>query len=87
MHLSNLILYLPQAWQFWHDYPRLRLLAERLVEYQGRDALVTSFRSMTAPVQLDVVLAQQTYEVLCIQQSTAISHLHSREPWEESPRG
>jgi RNA polymerase sigma-70 factor (ECF subfamily) len=80
MRLSNLVLYLPQAWQFWHDHPRLRLLEERLVEYQGRDALVTSFRSMTDPVQLDVVLAQQTYEVLCLQQSPDVSHLRSCEP-------
>jgi RNA polymerase sigma factor (sigma-70 family) len=64
MRLSNLILYQPQAWQFWRDHPRLRLLEEHLVEHQGRAALVTSFRSMIEPVQLDVILAQQTYEVL-----------------------
>jgi RNA polymerase sigma factor (sigma-70 family) len=78
MRLSNLVLYLPQAWQFWRDHPRLRLLEEQLVEHQGRAALVTSFRSMTEPVQLDVVLAQQTYEVLSIQPSTDVYHI--REP-------
>ena len=60
MRLSNLVLYQPQAWQFWRDHPRLRLLEEHLIQHQGRAALVTSFRSMTEPVQLDVVLAQQT---------------------------
>jgi RNA polymerase sigma factor (sigma-70 family) len=78
MRLSNLVLYLPQAWQFWRDHPRLRLLEEHLVEHQGRAALVTSFRSMIEPVQLDIVLAQQTYEVLSIQPSTDVYHI--REP-------
>jgi len=81
MRLSNLVLYLPQAWQFWHDHPRLQLLEEHLVEHQGRAALVTSFRSMTEPVQLDVVLAQETYEVLSIQPSTDAYHI--REPLAE----
>jgi hypothetical protein len=45
------------------------------VEHQGRAALVTGFRSMTEPVQLDVVLAQQTYEVLCIQPSSDVYSL------------
>ncbi len=80
MHLSNLVLYLPPAWQFWHDYPRLQLREERPVEYQGRDALVTSFRSMTEPIQLDVILDQQTYEVLCIQPGTDVYSLRSCEP-------
>jgi hypothetical protein len=78
MRLSNLVLYQPQAWQFWRDHPRLRLLEEHLVEHQGRAALVTSFRSMTEPTQLDVVLAQETYEVLSIQPSTDVYHI--REP-------
>lgn len=78
MRLSNLVLYQPQAWQFWRDHPRLQLLQEHLVEHQGRAALVTSFRSVTEPVQLDVVLAQQTYEVLSMQQGSDVYHL--REP-------
>jgi RNA polymerase sigma-70 factor (ECF subfamily) len=76
MRLSNLVLYLPQAWQFWRDHPRLQLLEERLVEHQGRAALVTSFRSMTEPVQLDVVLAQETCEVLSLGMSTDAYHIH-----------
>jgi len=78
MRLSNLVLYLPLAWQFWRDHPRLQLLEERLVEHQGRAALVTSFRSITEPVQLDVVLAQETYEVLSLGMSTDAYHI--REP-------
>lgn len=66
MRHANLVLFLPRAWQFWRDHPRVRLLEEHSIEHQGRAALVTSFRSMTEPVQLDVVLAQETYEVLCI---------------------
>ena len=77
MRLSNLVLYQPQAWQFWRDHSRLRLVEERLVEYQGQSALVTGFRSMTEPVQLEVVLDQQTYEALCIQPSSDVYHLRS----------
>jgi RNA polymerase sigma factor (sigma-70 family) len=77
MRLSNLVLYQPQAWQFWRDHPRLRLVEERLIEHQGRAALVTGFRSITEPVQLEVVLAQETYEVLAIQPSSDVYHLRS----------
>lgn len=77
MRLSNLVLYLPQAWQFWRDHPRLQMLEERLVEHEGRAALVTGFRSMTEPVQLDVVLAQETYEVLSLQPGSDVYHLRS----------
>ena len=77
MRLSNLVLYLPQAWQFWRDHPRLQMLEERLVEHEGRAALVTGFRSMTEPVQLDVVLAQETYEVLSLQPGRDVYHLRS----------
>ena len=77
MRLSNLVLYLPQAWQFWRDHPRIWLLEERLVEHEGRAALVTSFRSMTEPLQLDVVLARDTYEVLSLQPSSDVYPLRS----------
>jgi RNA polymerase sigma factor (sigma-70 family) len=82
MRLSNLALYLPQAWQFWHEHPRLRLLDEQPVEHQGRAALVIGYRSMTEPVQLDVVLAQDTYEALAIQQSGTVSHIGQGAPGE-----
>ena len=75
MHHANLVLYLPLAWQFWHDHPHLRLLEEQSIAYQGRAALVTSFRSLTESAQLDVVLAQETYEILCIQPSPDVYHL------------
>ncbi len=84
MRLSNLALYLPQAWQFWRDHPRLRLLNEQPVEHQGSAALVISFRSVTEPIQLDVVLAQNTYETLSIQQSSAVYHIGQRAPGEAS---
>ncbi len=84
MRLSNLALYLPQAWQFWRDHPRLRLLDEQPVEHQGSAALVISFRSVTEPIQLDVVLAQNTYETLSIQQSSAVYHIGQRAPGEAS---
>ena len=84
MRMSNLALYLPQAWQFWREHPRIRLLDEQLVEHQGRAALVIGFRSVTEPTQLDVVLAQDTYEALSIQQSGTIYHIGQRVPEEAS---
>lgn len=77
MRHANLVFYLPKVWQFWHDHPRLQLLEEQFVTYHGRAALVTSFRSLTELTQLDVVLAQETYEILCIQPSPDVYHLRS----------
>ncbi len=64
MRLSNLTLYLPQAWRFWRAHPRIRTLPDREVEADGRAALVTRFQSVTGAASLDVVTARDTYEVL-----------------------
>jgi RNA polymerase sigma-70 factor (ECF subfamily) len=64
MRLSNLTLYLPQAWQFWRAHPRMRTVPDRAVEVDGRAALVTRFQSATGGAYLDVVTDRATYAVL-----------------------
>lgn len=64
MRLSNLTLYLPDAWRFWRAHPRIETLPAYEVEAQGRAALVTSFRGVTGAARLDVVMTRDTYEVL-----------------------
>lgn len=64
MRLSNLTLYLPQAWRFWRAHPRIRTLPDRVVDVGGQMALVTRFQSVTGATGLDIVTARDTYEVL-----------------------
>jgi len=64
MRLSNLTLYLPQAWQFWRAHPRMRTVPDRVVEADGQAALVTRFQSVTGAAYLDVVTDRATYAVL-----------------------
>ncbi len=66
MRLSNLALYHPEAWRFWREHPRLRLLPERAVERQGRAALVIPYISLRGTATLDVIAARDTYELLAV---------------------
>jgi len=66
MRLSNLTLYHPEAWRFWREHPRLRLLPERAVERQGRAALVIPYISLRGAATLDVIAARDTYELLAV---------------------
>jgi RNA polymerase sigma-70 factor (ECF subfamily) len=64
--LPGLVLSLPQSHAFWRAHPRLKTLPERIVETQGRAAIVTSFCSVIDGAQLDVISALDTFEVLSI---------------------
>jgi RNA polymerase sigma factor (sigma-70 family) len=64
--LAGLALWSPEGRRFWRAHPRLRTLPEREVEAAGRDALVTSFESVTDGARLDVVSAHDTYEILSV---------------------
>lgn len=66
MRLSNLALYHPESWRFWREHPRLRLLPERVVERQGRAALVIPYISLRGSATLDVIAARDTYELLAV---------------------
>ncbi len=63
---AGLVLWLPQSRDFWRAHPRMSTLPERIVETQGREAIVASFRSVTTAAQLDVISALDTGEVLSI---------------------
>lgn len=67
MRLSNLALYTPEAWEFWRAHPRLCLLPERAIAFAGQPALVISYRSIADSCQIDIITAQDTYQVLDIQ--------------------
>ena len=56
--------------RFLRTHPRVRTLAQRTVETQGRPAVVTSFRSFTDSAQLDVISALDTFDVLSIHHAT-----------------
>ncbi len=66
MSLGGLLPALPDGRRFWRAHPRLRKLPERVVEADGRPAVVTSFESVTAPARIDLVSALDTYEPLSV---------------------
>lgn len=65
--LEFLVLSLPEGRAFQKAHPRIRQLPARQVETQGRDAIVTTFESVTNCDRFVVVSALDTYEVLCIE--------------------
>jgi RNA polymerase sigma-70 factor (ECF subfamily) len=64
LHLLSLTLYGPVGRRFWQDHPRIRMLPEREIVAAGRPALLTRFESLTDAASLEVVSAQDTFEVL-----------------------
>lgn len=55
-----------QVQKFWRTYPRLKLLPVQQVETQGAAALVSGVQSVTSTAKLEVLLRQDTFEVLDI---------------------
>ena len=72
MRLSNLTLYLPQAWQFWRAHPRLQILPDRDVELDGQEVIVTRLQSVTGSAHLDVIAARDTFKVLRVHDATGV---------------
>lgn len=64
IHLLGLALFSPAGRRFWKQHPRLVMRPVRTLEAQGRAAIVVTFESVTERVALDVVLADETYQVL-----------------------
>ncbi len=65
--LEFLVLSLPEGRAFQKEHPRMRMLPAQQVEAQGRDAIVTTFESVTTRERFVVVSARDTYEVLRIE--------------------
>ena len=61
---SELALYHPVGQRFWQRYGRIRLVADQLVEHEGRAALRTSYAQVDGAATLDVLRDPSTYEVL-----------------------
>ena len=68
--LSHLTLDTPQVRQFWRKHPRMLWLPEREIEYGGQSALLSSFQSMTASAQIDVIVQRETLRVLSTHEET-----------------
>jgi hypothetical protein len=64
LHLLSLTLYGPIGRRFWQDHPRIRMLPEREIVAAGRPALLTRFESLTDAASLEVVSAQDSFEIL-----------------------
>ncbi|MDP8907542.1 MAG: RNA polymerase sigma factor [Chloroflexota bacterium] len=62
--LLHLTLDMPAAQQFWRRHPRMRAVAVREVEADGRPALLGGFISLDTHARLDVLLARDTYATL-----------------------
>lgn len=64
--IYGLALDTPDATEFWREHRRIHTEPEQPLEAEGRPAWRVRFQSQTAAAQLDVVLAQDSYEVLRI---------------------
>ncbi len=64
--LPHLTLDTREAHQFWRKHARMQWLPERAIDFAGRPALVSSFRSMVDAAQLDVIIDQATLKILSI---------------------
>jgi hypothetical protein len=64
--LPHLTLDIRETHQFWRKHARMQWLPEREIDFAGRPALVSSFRSMVDAAQLDVIIDQATLKVLSI---------------------
>ncbi len=64
--LDSFVLALPEGRRFWQKHPRIHALPEQYIESNGRAAIVTRFESVTNNARLDVISADDTYEVLGI---------------------
>ena len=71
IHPLSLALNSPAGLGFWRRYPRLRMLPERIVEAQGTSAVVERFESVREQARLEVVLAEDSYQILSIHQSAS----------------
>lgn len=64
---AGLLHSLPAAQRFWQGHPRMHLIFhEPIKEVAGQRALVASFESMTDAAHLDIVLAQETLNLIDI---------------------
>jgi hypothetical protein len=63
---TGLLLCHPAAQQFWRAHSRIQTLPERPLEYEGRPAYLTSFRSRTDNASLDLISDRESYEVLAL---------------------
>lgn len=61
--LCGVVLCQPMAWRFWREHPRMRMV-ERLIEFEGRPAIMISLESVTEPARMDVITAADTFQVL-----------------------
>lgn len=60
------VMALPQTQKFWQEHPRLRTLPIQEIEVQGSPVLLSGVESLTSTAQLEVVMRQDTFEVVDI---------------------
>jgi RNA polymerase sigma factor (sigma-70 family) len=62
--LSSLVMGLPAAQRFWRAYPRLKILPDQQLDFQGTPALLTRIQSVTGSAELYVISKRDTFEPL-----------------------
>jgi RNA polymerase sigma-70 factor (ECF subfamily) len=66
---SGLVMAHPALQAFWRGQRRIRALPHRVVDTDGRAALVSRFESLTSAASVDIVSASARFEVLHIESS------------------
>ena len=61
----------PEVRAFWERHPQMRTLPEREIEVAGVPAVLISFQSLTDLAHIDVVVADETFELIDVALSDA----------------
>jgi RNA polymerase sigma-70 factor (ECF subfamily) len=62
--LNGLTLHLPEVRRFWRAHPRMRMLSAQGIDFHGRAGLLIRCEALVGPAQLDVISAEDSYELL-----------------------
>ncbi|MBV7333376.1 RNA polymerase sigma factor [Chloroflexi bacterium TSY] len=69
MALPGMAIYSPEGRDFLKAHPRVHMLPEREIEYNGAAAIVQSFASLTDSSTFDVIFHRETYNILASHQN------------------
>jgi hypothetical protein len=61
--LSGILFCHPRTQRFWRDHPRMALLPDRAIEFDGQPAALTSFVSRNGAARLDFISDLQTFTI------------------------
>lgn len=63
---------LPATQRFWREHPRMSLLPDRPLTYQGEPAVLTRYRSVASQATLAIISGRDTFDILSVHASAPL---------------